>query len=449
MIGRTRQTGRYGAMGRILVSALLAVTLAHGARGADAPKPPTADDEIKRIMDAKDAAILTADTQYTTQVESAEAQYEQDLAKAQASRATAIAKARILAAAQLKAAGKQMAAGGKVADAIKLFKAVYCLRPEDAEATAALAAAGVDVADIKLEPDYEARRLAGRGHKIVIWNTHNSRYNTSGALECNVLLLKGKTLVWRSDKVALPWKRNTDTSATIQVPQKDFDTVRVEVTKWQGYSGGLAEVEVWQGKDNIAAGCPVRASASLDELTQPIRLTDGVTTSSVYKDGYWLLPDNQAGWVEIKLARPEYSELHRVKVPARKPWQSVLRVFKGDVIDITAAGTWRAHPLILANADGGTGEGRDEHGEFRQRFYLQGRLDGKTFRIGSKFTLHVAKDGVLEMGMNETQAEWHANNSGFLDVTLTVRKKAGDTPSSTPDRASPSPATPAEAAAGT
>lgn len=437
MIGRTRQWVRRGGLGTILVSTLLGVMLAHGAPGAeDEPKPVTAEGEIQRIMGAKDAAVQDADKQYATQVESADEQYEKDLSEAQASRAKAIAKARLLAAVRLKAAGRRMAAAGQVVDAIKLFRAVHRLRPGDAEATAALAAAGVEVAKIELEPDYEARRLADRGHKIVIWNTHNSRYNTSGALECNVLLLKGKTVAWRSDKVALPWKRGTDTFATVLAPPKDFDTVRVEITKWQGYSGGLAEIEVWKGKDNIAIGRPVRASAALDNRTLPTRLTDGVTTSSVYKNGYWLLPDNQAGWVEVSLARPEYSKVHRAKISARKPWQKVLKVLKGDVIDITATGMWRAHPQILANADGGMDARRDEHGEFRHRFYLRGRLGGKAFRIGSKFALHVAQDGELEMGMNEDKAEWHTNNSGFLDVTLTVRKKPDAAPTSGPTSAS-------------
>jgi len=446
MIGSTRQSVRYGGVGRILVSTVLAVTLAHGALGAEQePKAATAEDEIQRIMGVKDAAVQKADSQYATQIKSADEQYEKAQAQARANRAKAIVKARLLASGQLKAAGRRMAAAGEVSNAIKLFKAVHCLRPEDAEATAALAAAGVDVSKIKLEPDYEARRRAGRGHKIVIWNTHNSRYNTSGALECNVVLLKGKTVAWRSDKVALPWKRGTDTSATVLAPPKDFDTVRVEVIKWQGYSGGLAEIEVWQGKDNIAIGRPARASASLDSRTLPACVTDGVTTSSVYKDGYWLLPDNQAGWVEVSLARPEYSKVRRAKISARKPWQKVLKVIKGDVIDITATGTWRGAPEIPANADGGI-----EHGEFRHRFYLQGRLGPgrKVFRIGSKFTLHVTQDGELEMGMNEDKAERYSNNSGFLDVTLAVLKRPAAASTSSPARASSTLATSAKAPAG-
>ncbi len=47
----------------------------------------------------------------------------------------------------------------------------------------------------------------------------------------------------------------------------------------------------------------------------------------------------------------------------------------------------------------------------------------------------LAPDEVSKMAlrlMNETQKEWHANNSGFLDVVLTVRKRPPAAPGSDP-----------------
>ena len=400
-------------------------------QAAENPKP-TAEGEIARVMAVKDAAIQEADKQYAEQISSADKQYTQSLARAQAKRTQAVTVARVTAAGDLKTVGRRMAKAGEVSEAIKLFRAVHTLRPRDAEAVAALTAAGIDVKAIPLEPDYEARRQGSPSHKIVLWNTHNSRYNTSGALECNVVLLKGTTVAWRSNKVTVPWKRNADTSATVQAPPKRFDRIRVEITRWQGYSGGLAEIEVWRGKENIARGMPARASAAADSRTRAAAVTDGVTTSSTYKNGYWLLPDNQAGWVEVRLARPEYRELHRKKISARTPWQKVLKVTKGDVIDITASGTWRASPDLVADADGGMAAGGNQGGKYGQRFYLQGRLGRKVFKVGSSYTLGAAVDGELELGMNEEKPEWHANNAGFLDVTLTVRKRPAPIPVSRP-----------------
>ena len=229
-------------------------------QAAENPKP-TAEGEIARVMAVKDAAIQEADKQYAEQISSADKQYTQSLARAQAKRTQAVTVARVTAAGDLKTVGRRMAKAGEVSEAIKLFRAVHTLRPRDAEAVAALTAAGIDVKAIPLEPDYEARRQGSPSHKIVLWNTHNSRYNTSGALECNVVLLKGTTVAWRSNKVTVPWKRNADTSATVQAPPKRFDRIRVEITRWQGYSGGLAEIEVWRGKENIARGMPAQASA--------------------------------------------------------------------------------------------------------------------------------------------------------------------------------------------
>ena len=411
----------------------LAVTATAAPVRAAEPASTGAEGEITRIMGAKDAAVEQADKQYIERIDSADKQYTQTLAQAQAQRAKTIASARLSAAGQLKSVGKRMAQAGEVSGAIKLFKAVHRLRPQDAEAVAALAAAGVDVKAIRLEPDYEARRLDSRGHRIVLWNTHNSRYNTSGALECSVVLLKGTAVVWRSDPVAVPWKRNADTSATVLAPPRRFDTIRVEVNRWRGYSGGLAEIEVWRGEENIARGMPARASAAADSRTRAAAVTDGVTTSSTYKSGYWLLPDNQAGWVEVSLARPEYRALYRKKISARTPWQKVLKVTKGDVIDVTASGTWHASPDLVADADGGMVAGGNEGGKYSERFYLQGRLGKKVFKVGSSFTLRAEDDGELELGMNEAKAEWHVNNAGFLDVTLTIRKKPAPAPASRPE----------------
>ena len=239
------------------------------------------------------------------------------------------------------------------------------------------------------------------------------------------MLLRGGKEVWRSKAVALPWKADTDTFAGVSLPAVAFTSIRVEVVRWRGYSGGLAEVQVFRGKKNIALGCPARASAWADERSGPRLVTDGITTSAVFKRGYWMLPDKKAGWVEIDLARPKYARVRRVRVFANKAWEAVAKVRAGDVVEIEARGTWRSGPGLLATADGGKTPGGDHWGIYRERFYLRGRLGKEVFRIGSRHVLRVAADGVLEMGMQEDRPAWHANTTGHLDVTLTFRRVPG------------------------
>ncbi len=380
--------------------------------------------DLQRILDLKDATIARADQQYANSIEAAEKSYTKALLQARTGWSDKVAVAKSTAVTALKALSAQLAAAGRLGETVEVLKAVYALSPQDRESAKALAGAGVDLAVIQPEPSYETRGDAKQASKIVLWNTHNGRFNTSGTLQCNVVLFHLGQAVWRANKVKLPWAQSKDTFATVDVPAMQFDVVRVEITKWHGYSGGLAEIEVWRDGKNIALNQRTSASGAADRRTLSARVTDGVTSSVGYKNGYWLLPDNQAGWIEISLARPAYQELIRAKVSARTPWKKVIEVSAGDIVDITAEGTWRASPQIPASPDGGIGLGEDQWGRFSDRFYLQGRLNEKVFRVGSRFTLRVAKDGELDLGMNEGNVDWFMNNSGFLDVTLSVRRRS-------------------------
>lgn len=390
----------------------------------DTAAPNAAEENLLQILSKKDAAIESADGQYAKAIEAAEKSYEQLLSKAEALRAGKVADARAAAVTDLRALSAWLAADGKLSETVKVLKAIYALAPQDTEVAKALVATGVNLKSITAEGDYFARRDAKQTSRIVIWNTHNSRFNTSGTLQCNVVLIQAHRPVHRFNKVDVPWERNKDSFAVVNVPAIQFDTVRVEIIKWHGYAGGLAEIEIWQDGKNVALHRPTRASAAVDWQTTSARVTDGITTSVAYKQGYWLLPDNKAGWIEIGLGRPAYEKLRRAKVSARTPWLKTINVAPGDIVDITADGKWWASSQIAAGPDGGHGNGEDKWGKFRDRFYLQGRLGEEVFKIGSQFTLRAARVGQLELGMNEEDVDWFANNSGFLDVVMTVRKRS-------------------------
>ena len=98
---------------------------------------------------------------------------------------------------------------------------------------------------------------------------------------------------------SVPWEVNKDTFLAVPIRRIAADTVRVEIVRWHQEGGGLSEVEVFSGKENIARGCRVMVSAEYDARFSGAKLTDGITTSSTGGVGYWLLPNGHSGWAEI------------------------------------------------------------------------------------------------------------------------------------------------------
>lgn len=136
--------------------------------------------------------------------------------------------------------------------------------------------------------------------KIVIWNMHGVTLD-HGTVECVVTLLhKGKS-VWRQ-VVSVPWKANAPAGQVLRPPHVRFDQIRVDITKYRGYGGGLGEIEVFDGTINVAQNCSAIAKnywRSRPEL-HPNSVTDG-DKSGV--SGLWLLSDGQQGWVIVDMAK--------------------------------------------------------------------------------------------------------------------------------------------------
>jgi hypothetical protein len=106
------------------------------------------------------------------------------------------------------------------------------------------------------------------------------------------------------DNVAVVWERGKDSSTSVRAPLTAFDTVRVEITRWHQLCGGLAEIQVFRGAENIARGAAATASGSWHATYLPSAVTDGILSSEQVRTGYWLLPGNTAGWVEVDLRTP-------------------------------------------------------------------------------------------------------------------------------------------------
>ena len=104
----------------------------------------------------------------------------------------------------------------------------------------------------------------------------------------------------------------------------------------------------------------------------------------------------------------------KVRIPARKDWTAVVRVSSGDVIDLVAEGKWSPKRGVVLGPEGNV---------YVRAHHLQGRLgeDSRPFRVGAKHAVTARMNCMLYLGMKD---DWnHHDNSGFLTVTVTVRKK--------------------------
>ncbi len=159
---------------------------------------------------------------------------------------------------------------------------------------------------LTLGPGTEPRILP-RGvfaEAVVIWNTHNGKARDRGTLMCNLLLRSGGTTIWHKDKIKVPWHNSVDPRVIVKIPKLQFDALRIEVTDAVNGNGGLSEIEVYSAGKNIARGLPATTSATVvsqkkHENFAPSNVTDGITQSTQLGVGYWILPSNTLGWIEI------------------------------------------------------------------------------------------------------------------------------------------------------
>ena len=115
------------------------------------------------------------------------------------------------------------------------------------------------------------------------------------------------------------------------------------------------------------------------------------------------------GPATLTAAKTYWRLLRRGGVPARQSWQWVGNVRRGELLRISAAGTW-------------SWDGRDEcgpSGDAGGWHPLFGRIgkDGKPFPIGAGGWFLADRDGVLSMQMEDTD---RSDNTGHVDVDVHV-----------------------------
>ncbi len=100
-----------------------------------------------------------------------------------------------------------------------------------------------------------------------------------------------------------------------------------------------------------------------------------------------------------------------VQINAVDDWKEVAPVRKGEVLEITASGSWTPNVKVPNTMYGPQG--------FANGAYLQGKIGDKVYRINTGITIKVESDGVLSMRMEDSI---RSDNGGF--VTVTISRKA-------------------------
>lgn len=148
---------------------------------------------------------------------------------------------------------------------------------------------------------------ANEEYELIVWNQHNGTAKDRGTKAIRVEVFNGGSVLWKTDRMEIEWSADADTKVAVKIPKQNFaiDRVRVTVLEWYAGGGGLAELELMRGGENIAPKCAVAVSAFLqnDQRFGAKRLTDHITSSKDFTVGYWLLPNEKSGWAELKLPK--------------------------------------------------------------------------------------------------------------------------------------------------
>jgi len=100
-----------------------------------------------------------------------------------------------------------------------------------------------------------------------------------------------------------------------------------------------------------------------------------------------------------------------VQINAVDDWKEVMAVKKGDVLNITATGSWSHNAKVPSATYGPAGHPGGA--------YLQGKIGDKVYRIDTGTTITAESDGKLSMRMEDSI---RGDNSG--SVTVTISRKA-------------------------
>lgn len=152
----------------------------------------------------------------------------------------------------------------------------------------------------QVEIDRRLKQLALIPDRIVVWNTNNDNHNDRGARAIvTTTTFQGK-LVWKQPSV-ISFKNSEMTYLVLRPKVSRIDEIRIDITKHQPNGGGLSEIEVFVGRENVALGCQPYAESQWENHADaaPAKLVDGDTSGKWAT--FWIADHLHAGWAAIPL----------------------------------------------------------------------------------------------------------------------------------------------------
>jgi hypothetical protein len=139
--------------------------------------------------------------------------------------------------------------------------------------------------------------------KVIIYNTHNGPKNNRGTRLLDVTLLLDEKPVFQR-RITMIWKPDVSAPNIIRLTGRmEFNQVKMTVLKWEGFGGGLAELEVYQGNSNLALDALATGDSSPETRCRPSSLTDGNLGALTDQNGLWMLSNSTTGTVVVHLNR--------------------------------------------------------------------------------------------------------------------------------------------------
>lgn len=152
----------------------------------------------------------------------------------------------------------------------------------------------------QVEIDRRLKQLGLIPDRIVVWNTNNNGNNDRGSKAIvTTTTFQGK-LVWKQPSV-MPFKNSEMTYLVLRPKPSRIDEIRIDITKHQPNGGGLSEIEVFVGRENVALGCQPYAESQWENNADaaPAKLVDGDTSGKWAT--FWIADHLHAGWAAVPL----------------------------------------------------------------------------------------------------------------------------------------------------
>jgi hypothetical protein len=142
--------------------------------------------------------------------------------------------------------------------------------------------------------------------RLILWNQHNAQHKDRGTKTIRLSVYMEGDVVFTGEDIEVKWSNTKDPSTELTLPVVKFDRIRIDITRWVGGGGGLSEVQLFHGGRNQVSRAKISSSGILQDNAESFgvsKLNDGIVSSDKFAVGYWLLPNSETGWIDLKWTR--------------------------------------------------------------------------------------------------------------------------------------------------